>query len=56
MGEKIYDVFISYRWDGGYDTAKHLRDLLVQDGYSVCFDTETVYLQRWVLKMSTSVC
>ena len=22
-----YDIFISYRRDGGYDTAKHLNDL-----------------------------
>ncbi|MCR4738528.1 MAG: SUMF1/EgtB/PvdO family nonheme iron enzyme [Bacteroidales bacterium] len=42
MGEKIYDVFISYRRDGGSDTAKHLRDLLVRDGYSVCFDIDTL--------------
>ena len=27
-----YDVFISYRREGGYDTAKHLNDLLVMDG------------------------
>lgn len=42
MGEKIYDVFISYRRDGGSETAKHLRDLLVRDGYSVCFDIDTL--------------
>ena len=29
-----YDVFISYRREGGYDTAKHLNDLLTRDGYS----------------------
>ncbi len=23
-----YDIFISYRREGGYDTAKHLNDLL----------------------------
>lgn len=37
-----YDVFISYRRDGGYDTAKHLNDLLVKDGYSVSFDIDTL--------------
>lgn len=37
-----YDVFISYRRDGGYDTAKHLNDLLVRDGYTVSFDIDTL--------------
>ena len=35
-----YDIFISYRRDGGYDTAKHLNDLLVRDGYKVSFDID----------------
>ena len=38
----IYDVFISYRRDGGFQTAKHLYDLLVWDGYSVSFDIDTL--------------
>ena len=38
----IYDVFISYRRDGGFETAKHLNDLLVRDGYSVSFDIDTL--------------
>ena len=29
-----YDVFISYRRDGGSDAAKHLRDTLTELGYS----------------------
>jgi len=37
-----YDVFISYRREGGYDTAKHLNDLLLRDGYSVSFDIDTL--------------
>lgn len=37
-----YDVFISYRREGGYDTAKHLNDLLVRDGYRVSFDIDTL--------------
>lgn len=37
-----YDVFISYRREGGYDTAKHLYDLLVRDGYKVSFDIDTL--------------
>lgn len=37
-----YDAFISYRREGGYDTAKHLNDLLVRDGYRVSFDIDTL--------------
>ncbi len=37
-----YDVFISYRREGGYDTAKHINDLLVRDGYRVSFDIDTL--------------
>ena len=37
-----YDVFISYRRQGGYDTAKHLNDLLSHDGYKVSFDIDTL--------------
>lgn len=37
-----YDVFISYRREGGYETAKHLSDLLRRDGYKVSFDIDTL--------------
>lgn len=37
-----YDIFISYRREGGYETAKHLYDLLRLDGYSVSFDIDTL--------------
>lgn len=37
-----YDIFISYRRDGGFATAKHLYDLLVKDGYRVSFDIDTL--------------
>ena len=37
-----YDIFISYRREGGYETAKHLYDLLTRDGYSVSFDIDTL--------------
>lgn len=37
-----YDIFISYRRDGGKETAKHLRDILVGKGYSVFFDTDSL--------------
>lgn len=37
-----YDIFISYRRAGGFETAKHLYDLLVRDGYTVSFDVDTL--------------
>lgn len=37
-----YDVFISYRRAGGYETAKHIYDLLRRDGYRVSFDLDTL--------------
>lgn len=37
-----YDIFISYRREGGYDTAKHISDLLTRDGYKVSFDIDTL--------------
>lgn len=37
-----YDIFISYRRDGGYDTAQHLFNLLSRDGYRVSFDIDTL--------------
>lgn len=40
--ENKYDIFISYRRDGGFETAKHLNDLLVHDGYTVSFDIDTL--------------
>ncbi len=42
MAENIYDIFISYRRKGGFETAKHLNDLLIRDGYTVSFDIDTL--------------
>jgi len=39
---KKFDIFISYRRKGGYDTAKLLYDRLRLDGYSVSFDIDTL--------------
>lgn len=39
---KTYDVFISYRRDGGGSTAGRLNDLLTADGYSVSYDVDTL--------------
>ena len=33
-----YDIFISYRREGGYDTAQLLYDRLTQMRYRVSFD------------------
>ena len=38
----IYDIFISYRRNGGYETARHIYDLLKRDGYSVSFDQDNL--------------
>lgn len=37
-----YDIFLSYRRDGGAETAKHLRDTLTERGYSVFLDVESL--------------
>lgn len=42
MGYRKNNIFISYRREGGFDTAKHLYDLLNNDGYSVSFDIDTL--------------
>jgi len=39
---KKFEIFISYRRKGGYDTAKLLYDRLRIDGYSVSFDIDTL--------------
>ena len=38
----VHDIFISYRRDGGFETAKYLYDCLIRDGYSVTFDIDTL--------------
>lgn len=42
MRNKKFDIFISYRRIGGFETAKHLYDLLTNDGYTVSFDIDTL--------------
>lgn len=42
MHTKPYDIFISYRRNGGYETARHIYDLLKRDGYSVSFDQDNL--------------
>ena len=38
----MFQVFLSYRRIGGFETAKHLFDLLSRDGYVVSFDIDTL--------------
>ncbi len=38
----IYDIFISYRRDGGGETAGRIYDSLMRDGYSVSYDVDTL--------------
>ena len=39
---KQYDVFISYRREGGQDTARIIRDELRAKGFRVFFDVEAL--------------
>lgn len=49
--EKRYDVFISYRRDGGEATAKILHDKLCDLGYQVFFDVESLRSGLFNLKL-----
>lgn len=40
--QEKFDIFISYRRINGVDLAKHLRDILVEKGYSVFFDLDSL--------------
>jgi len=42
MKKGTHTVFISYRRDGGFETARYLYDNLLRDGYSVTFDIDTL--------------
>ena len=42
MASDQFDIFISYRREGGYDTAQLLYDRLTQMRYRVSFDLETL--------------
>lgn len=37
-----FDIFISYRREGGFEVAKHIKDLLTRDGNSVSFDMDNL--------------
>lgn len=42
MAQETFDIFISYRRKGGFEVAKHIKDLLERDGYSVSFDIDNL--------------
>ena len=42
MNNIIYDIFVSYRRDGGGATAGRINDMLTNDGYSVSYDVDTL--------------
>ena len=42
-----HDIFISYRREGGFETARHLYDNLTRDGYGVTFDLDTLRSGRF---------
>lgn len=42
MNKTIYDIFISYRREGGGATAGRINDMLTSDGYSVSYDVDTL--------------
>lgn len=42
MSKTIYDIFISYRREGGGATAGRINDMLTVDGYSVSYDVDTL--------------
>lgn len=42
MSKTVYDIFISYRRDGGGATAGRINDMLAADGYSVSYDVDTL--------------
>lgn len=46
-GEKNYDIFISYRRNGGEGIARALYDRLVRRGYSVAYDRESLEAGRY---------
>jgi len=37
-----FDIFISYRREGGFEVAKHIKDLLTREGYSVSIDKDNL--------------
>ena len=53
--QKKYDIFISYRREGGTDVALHLYYLLNRDGYSVSFDLDTLHAGEFAPELLSRV-
>ena len=51
MSKTIYDIFISYRRDGGGATAGRINDMLTADGYSVSYDVDTLREGRFDIQL-----
>ena len=51
----IYDIFISYRRDGGGATAGRINDMLTNDGYSVSYDVDTLREGRFDDQLLTRI-
>lgn len=37
-----FDIFISYRCEEDFEVAKHIKGLLIRNGYSVSFDMDNL--------------
>lgn len=37
-----FDIFISYRREEDFEVAKHIKGLLIRNGYSVSFDMDNL--------------
>lgn len=55
MSNIIYDIFISYRRDGGGATAGRINDMLTNDGYSVSYDVDTLREGRFDDQLLTRI-
>lgn len=51
MSKIVYDIFISYRRDGGGATAGRINDMLTADGYSVSYDVDTLREGRFDMQL-----
>ena len=55
MNKTVYDIFISYRRDGGGATAGRINDMLTSDGYSVSYDVDTLREGRFDDQLLTRI-
>ena len=55
MNKTVYDIYISYRRDGGGATAGRINDMLTSDGYSVGYDVDTLREGRFDDQLPTRI-